>query len=135
MIKSSKGLPANRESELRDALALILAGQRVLNMADGVTPEMVSCNARQAEFLSDAAHKRYREAVINPPRICRAERNLGFSYVEATAKRTAIHASQLSAYPVAVYEMAGTFHVYEGPQEIVGFGDCIATYRHGDLVE
>jgi len=58
---SSNGLPANRESELRDAMALIRAGQAALNMADGVTPAMVACNARQADFLSDAAHKRYRE--------------------------------------------------------------------------
>jgi hypothetical protein len=61
MIKSAKGLPANRESELRDCLALIQAGQLELQMREGVTLAQCEAYWRQAEFLSDMAHKRYRE--------------------------------------------------------------------------
>lgn len=61
MTISANGLPANRESELRDTLAIIRAGQTDMQMRDGVTLAQCRAFARQAEFLSDAAHKRYRE--------------------------------------------------------------------------
>ena len=61
-IKSALGLPANRESEERDARALIEAGFRALAMADGVTLAGLECYRRQREFLSDAIAKRYRAA-------------------------------------------------------------------------
>lgn len=61
MNTSANGLPATRESELRDALAIIWAGQMDLQMRDGVTLAQCRAYARQAEFLSNAAHKRYRE--------------------------------------------------------------------------
>jgi len=60
-MKSANGLPANRESELRDCLAVIRAGQVALQMTDGVTVAQCEAYARQAEFLSNAAHARYRE--------------------------------------------------------------------------
>ena len=56
---SSKGLPANRESELRDCIAVIQAGQIALQMRDGVTLAELNAYRRQAEFLSDCAAKRY----------------------------------------------------------------------------
>jgi len=56
---SSKGLPANRESELRDCMAVIQAGQIALQMRDGVTLAECNAYARQAQFLSDCAFERY----------------------------------------------------------------------------
>lgn len=66
MLKSAKGLPANRESELRDALAVANAGFTALAMAEGVTGAQVECYRRQRDFLIDAAHTRYRNpAALN----------------------------------------------------------------------
>lgn len=63
MIKSAKGLPANRESELRDCLEVIRAGQAALQMREGVTLAECEAYRRQAEFLSNCAHGRYRESL------------------------------------------------------------------------
>lgn len=57
---SSKGLPANRESELRDCMEVIQAGQIALQMRDGVTLAECNAYARQAQFLNNAAHAHYR---------------------------------------------------------------------------
>ena len=57
---SARGLPANRESELRDCLEVIRAGQIALQMRDNVTIEECRAFARQAAWLSALAHERYR---------------------------------------------------------------------------
>ena len=60
-MKSANGLPANRESDLRECMALIRAGQNALNMQNGVTIAQLEAYRRQAEFLSRAAHDRYND--------------------------------------------------------------------------
>lgn len=60
---SAKGLPANRESELRDAIAVANAGFTALAMADGVTSAQVKAYARNRDFLISAANVRYRESI------------------------------------------------------------------------
>ena len=57
---SARGLPANRETELREALAIIDAGWRAFSMRDGVTLAEVAAYARNRDFLTSAAHDRYR---------------------------------------------------------------------------
>jgi hypothetical protein len=64
MTKSAKGLPANRESEVRDAQALINAGFTALAMREGVTLAELNAYQRQAAFLSEAVANRYREGEI-----------------------------------------------------------------------
>ena len=58
--QSANGLPANRESELREALAIIREGQIALQMRDNVTIAQCEAYARSAEFLASAANARYR---------------------------------------------------------------------------
>lgn len=67
-MKSAKGLPANRESELRDALAVANEGFTALAMRQGVTTAQLEAYRRQRDFLIDAAHTRYR----NPAALNRA---------------------------------------------------------------
>lgn len=57
---SANGLPANRESELREALAIIQAGQIALQMRNNVTKAQCEAYARNAAFLASAANDRYR---------------------------------------------------------------------------
>lgn len=61
MTLSAKGLPANRESEERDAHALISAGFTALAMVDGVTVDALNAYRRQREFLSAAVTARYQK--------------------------------------------------------------------------
>lgn len=62
MLKSAKGLPANRESEHQEAINLINAGWRALAMRDGVTLAELNAYRRQREFLSNCIAARYRGA-------------------------------------------------------------------------
>lgn len=65
-------------------------------------------------------------------RMCKAERNCGFFYAESNARKLAADVSTgHPAKPVAVYAMAGAFHVYLAPERIEGFGDRLATYLDG----
>jgi len=61
-MKSAKGLPANRESELRDMAALIEAGFTALAMRDNVTLDALNAYQRQRDFLVTAASARYRKS-------------------------------------------------------------------------
>lgn len=63
-IKSSKSLPTTRESELRDALCLLARGYEAISMTDGVTVAELEAFRRQHEFLTAAAHKRYRRILL-----------------------------------------------------------------------
>jgi hypothetical protein len=57
---SAKGLPANRESELREALAIINNGYAALVWRDGVTPAEAEAYRRNRDALASLAHDRYR---------------------------------------------------------------------------
>lgn len=60
MMISARGLPANRESELREALELIRAGYQAIALRDGVTLHELRAAQRARDDLSAAAHERYR---------------------------------------------------------------------------
>ena len=60
-MKSARGLPANRESELRDMVAVIEAGFTALAMRDSVTLDQLNAYQRQLDYLTTAANARYRE--------------------------------------------------------------------------
>ena len=64
---------------------------------------------------------------------CQAKANCGFFYSESVARDMARSISRgRPADPVAVYSMAGTFHIYLAPIRIEGFGKRIATYLAGE---
>lgn len=63
VIRSSNGLPANRESELRDMLAIIDSGFTALAMRDGITLDALRAYQRQREELSTMASGRYHAAL------------------------------------------------------------------------
>ena len=61
---SSKGLPANRESEARDANTVLEAGFTALAMRDDITVTALECYRRQYEFMSRAITKRYQDRAV-----------------------------------------------------------------------
>jgi hypothetical protein len=63
MLKSARDLPANRESELRDAMTLAHAGFSVLANREGVTLAELNAYQRNRDWLISAAHDRYRGAL------------------------------------------------------------------------
>lgn len=58
--KSARGWPANRESELREALAIISEGFAALANREGATLAECCAYQRNRDWLASAAHERYR---------------------------------------------------------------------------